>query len=536
MSINDKFDVFLPTAPSLVFQKRFGDCQDKSLLALTILRKLGIDADAALINTDKGKELTSYLPDSHIFDHVIIVASIEGKSYWVDPTQSFQRGSLENFTQPDYGYALILNSTTTALTKMPEYTLSAPSRKIFETFDLRQEHKGLALLAVKTIFKKHSANSWRSHFHGKTKSELQQSYQEYFEKFYPEIKIKKELEIIDNEDLNEITIIEEYEIQNPWLHEEAYKRWAFIFHAEELSEYMKNNGITSRSMPLSVYFPLNISKKITLLLPEKDWDFSPDKLLVSDEAFTYKRNERYKKNVFSVSFGFKTLKDYVDPKNIKEHIENLKKTDDTTGGSIYDFIEKPAVDKDHINWPNVLFIALSIAFFVFIAFKLYYYSMKEPVFAPETRYNGLQGWLLVIHIFMGGGICRDIYLFCEDAPLILSTNNWSFFSDPASADFHPFKTLCILITTLFDALTIVLRILLFLLFFKKKRLYSLLFIYIIWVTLLWNMMDTILASILFNEAVAGKEIIQIAAGLLFSILGTFYFLRSKRVKNTFINA
>jgi hypothetical protein len=535
MSIKDQVDIFLPIDPSLVFQKRFGDCQDKTLLALTILRKLGIDADAVLVNTDKGKELTSYLPDSHIFDHVIIVASIDGKSYWVDPTQSFQRGDLENFTQPDYGYALILNSKTTALTKMPEYSLSTPSRKIHESFDLRQENKELALFTVQTTFKNHSADSWRRHVHTKTKNELQQSYLEYFETFYPQIKVRKQLEITDNEDLNQITITEEYEIQNPWIHEEADKRWAFTFHADELSEYTKNNGIPSRSMPLSVFFPLNISKKITLLLPEKDWNFSPDTVLVKDDAFTFKRKERYKKNVFSVSFDYKTLKDHVDPKNIKEHNENLKKANDTTGGTIYDFIENPTVEKDYINWSNVLLLALSMGFFVFIAFKLYYYPVKETVFAPEPQYNGLEGWLLIIQILVVGSLIRDIFSFCEDMPLILSTNNWALLSDPASADFNPFKSVCILIATLFDALNIVMRVLLSLLFFKKKRLYPSLFICVIWGSFLWNTTDTVLASTLINEATTVKAIAQLTRGFLFSMLWTLYILKSKRVRNTFIN-
>lgn len=542
LGINDKFNNFLPTESSLVFQRRFGDCKDKTLLALTILRTLGIDAYAALVNTDEGKVLTSYLPSAHIFNHAIIVANIDGKSYWIDPTQPFQRGSLENLTSPYYGYALILDTKTTALTKMPQYTLSTPSREIYETFDLRQKNKTPALFTVKTIFKNHSADFMREDLHTKTKNEFQQSFLEHYRKFYPEITARKELEIIDNEDINQITTIEEYEVQNPWLNEEADKRWTFHFYANELSSYTKNDGIIERSMPLSAPFPVNISKKIKLLLPEKNWDLSPDTLRVLDDAFIYKRKEHYKKNVFSVSFDYKTLKDHVNAKDIKEHIENLNKSDDSMGGSIYDYFEPPIVEKDYINWPVLFSLILSIGFFIFIAFKLYSYPMKETVFTPEARYSGLEGWLIIICIGILVSIIREISAFYEDATLILSFNNWALLSDSASANFHPFRTLCVLIETLFTAFIVVFNVLLLFLFFNKKRLFPSLFIYMTWGVILWNITDIVLvpaiglAPVVDNEIITRKEITSFIRDFLSNMLWTIYILQSKRVKSTFIKA
>src|SRR5208282_5268181 len=39
-----------PADPSAVFSRRFGDCKDKSLLFVTILRALGIEAYPVLVN------------------------------------------------------------------------------------------------------------------------------------------------------------------------------------------------------------------------------------------------------------------------------------------------------------------------------------------------------------------------------------------------------------------------------------------------------------------------------------------------------
>jgi hypothetical protein len=43
---------YTPGDPSLVFARRFGDCKDKTLLCVTILRALGIEANPVLVATD----------------------------------------------------------------------------------------------------------------------------------------------------------------------------------------------------------------------------------------------------------------------------------------------------------------------------------------------------------------------------------------------------------------------------------------------------------------------------------------------------
>ena len=51
-----------PTKPSKVFERRFGDCKDKTLLLMTMLNELGINARPALVNTDARRALDEWLP------------------------------------------------------------------------------------------------------------------------------------------------------------------------------------------------------------------------------------------------------------------------------------------------------------------------------------------------------------------------------------------------------------------------------------------------------------------------------------------
>src|SRR5215510_2782774 len=89
-----------PTLPEKVFARRFGDCKDKSLLLSSILTELGVEAWPALVNSTLRSEIDSWQPTPFAFDHVIVQAKINGKTYWLDPTISYQRGTLANYYDP----------------------------------------------------------------------------------------------------------------------------------------------------------------------------------------------------------------------------------------------------------------------------------------------------------------------------------------------------------------------------------------------------------------------------------------------------
>ena len=75
-----------PGDPSTVFSRRFGDCKDKSLLFVTILRALGIEAYPVLVNSTVRRALADWQPSDGAFDHCIAVARCDDQTYWLDPT------------------------------------------------------------------------------------------------------------------------------------------------------------------------------------------------------------------------------------------------------------------------------------------------------------------------------------------------------------------------------------------------------------------------------------------------------------------
>lgn len=77
---------YIPNAPRTILQRRFSDCEDKTVLLISLLRAIGISAHPVLVNTDKTAFLHNTLPGLTQFDHVITQLTMSGKTYWVDPT------------------------------------------------------------------------------------------------------------------------------------------------------------------------------------------------------------------------------------------------------------------------------------------------------------------------------------------------------------------------------------------------------------------------------------------------------------------
>ncbi len=118
-----------------VFTNGYGDCKDQSVLAVTLLRKLGIQADPALIITrSRG------IPDMSIpavsFDHMIVhIPAQPGLAEtWMDTTGDkalFPGFSLGIEGQP----SLVVNKNTQAIKFLPERNASQHFAKLNIKFD-----------------------------------------------------------------------------------------------------------------------------------------------------------------------------------------------------------------------------------------------------------------------------------------------------------------------------------------------------------------------------------------------------------------
>lgn len=82
---------YRPATADETWSRRFGDCKAKTVLLIALLRQLGIESEAVLVNSAGGDGLDKRLPTPAAFDHVLVRIQIEGKTYWLDGTRQGDR-------------------------------------------------------------------------------------------------------------------------------------------------------------------------------------------------------------------------------------------------------------------------------------------------------------------------------------------------------------------------------------------------------------------------------------------------------------
>ena len=150
-----------PRPPDVVLEQRFGDCKDKSRLLISLLQALGIEAYPAFVHTRWYDALAEWLPTPFAFNHVIVVAHLDGERYWLDPTQRHQRGLLPYLSQPDYGQALVVRPGTTGLVAVDPPRREGPDKEVRETFHLAERDGEPTTYSVRTVFYGASADAMR---------------------------------------------------------------------------------------------------------------------------------------------------------------------------------------------------------------------------------------------------------------------------------------------------------------------------------------------------------------------------------------
>ncbi len=127
---------YVPMSADEVWRSRYGDCKGKTVLLLALLEGLGIDAEAVLVSTRWGDGLDGRLPLLAWFDHVIVRATVDGRSYWMDGTRIGDR-SLDGLVPPPYRWSLPVRAAGADLEPIPQPPLTVPTMEITADIDAR---------------------------------------------------------------------------------------------------------------------------------------------------------------------------------------------------------------------------------------------------------------------------------------------------------------------------------------------------------------------------------------------------------------
>jgi len=296
-----------PRPADLVIDRGFGDCKDKTVLLVSILKSMNIKASPALVNTDETTRNTDNPFRIHAFDHVITHVKVDGIDHWLDPTMTGQVGSLGELYEPDYGLALIVDDGQDELTDMAN-TFSGGKKRIAKIITAGAEVDATATLKVMTYRTGYNAEYTRRKFEDDSSAEIALDYLDYYRDRFDEITLAKPLEV-KTYSKNRILVTESYDIGTLWTSDyegDPPYRW---FHADEIQGVLEQpNQPKFRTAPFDIRYPMDVTEAYALHLDEVETDEAYEDEL---ETKWFKLSATYSqdsiKDVLKVSWRFRTL-------------------------------------------------------------------------------------------------------------------------------------------------------------------------------------------------------------------------------------
>lgn len=160
------------------WQRRYGDCKAKTAMLLALLHEMDIPAEAVLANNSGADDgLDQRLPSTGMFDHVLVRATIDGKSYWLD-------GTLPPVAPPSldpalpYRWLLPLSNHGSALEQIPWKPASRPETVTLYEIDARSGFDKPAGIVSTTITRGPAALAAYYQFSAVTDEQLEAAFRQ----------------------------------------------------------------------------------------------------------------------------------------------------------------------------------------------------------------------------------------------------------------------------------------------------------------------------------------------------------------------
>jgi hypothetical protein len=417
---------YRPTQPAAVLSRRYGDCKDKTLLLITVLREIGIQAWPALVHSTHGRGVVDRAPSPGAFDHVIAKVHLGGKDYWLDATASGQGGDVNTLAQANYGPALVIDDSNLGLQLIPPRQALKPTHLVTETFDLRKGREKAAGFNVVTEYREDLADGMRARMRTQTATELGKEYLDYYRKTYAGIRMVKPLNIKDDRAANVYKVTEAYEIDQPYeKNDEGH--WRFYLAAYLIVDRAKKPDPMQRTTPLSRAYPMHVHHEIVAYLPNK-YDIDAEVVKINDPAFEYRSEVKFRTGQLRLEYDLRSASDHVPAHRVKEYGEKLERVYNDAFFTLTDMDEEKqlAASADAVpaaggtgKGPSYLALSAALGGLGLGALVAWWLARSrwKPGTAHDDAPQGIDGWLVVpgiVTVFVPLLAALQLYFYLSD--------------------------------------------------------------------------------------------------------------------------
>ncbi len=526
-----------PHRPEQVIAQRYGDCKDKALLLCTLLKAEGITCSPLLVDTYKGSHVKEYLPSPLVFNHVVVVATIDKRDIFIDGTYSLQGGKAATIYMPAYGTGMPIIKGAANLMDIP--LRNSGSIEITEEFYLpsRFDSTRSGNLVVKSVYFEGEADGMRGSLQEASLSETIESYLKYYRETYPKIgvEIQDTLESIDQREANNISLVEKYSLSDMWVFDSTTNNYYFSLWGKMMYDHLYRLPKEKRRDPLSLGYPYHLKYKIllrsgiTLSISKENWDVKR-KAYEMRVVTSYNETEK----AWELQFEYKTLEDHIAVADMEQFRADVKKMNNSLE---YDFTnhENSVPSGDANSW----LVVLRLLFILLVAVTLVRLYRYSPLQGLEVRAAKKIGGPLIL---IGIVLCYQPLLLLtstavDSSSWLYTMKAWNAFSGQSFWELNFFRVLLVL-NCLLQSWLLAFSVLVVILFFKRRDSFSVMF----------SIFFVVKITGLYLELYLNRRIIEIGLGtesewasrfigywFIFGIILLSYLSKSTRCRQTFVN-
>lgn len=252
---------YVPASAESTWSRRFGDCKGKTTLLLGILHELGIKADAVLVNSQAGDVLQDRLPMLGVFDHVLVRAELDGKTYWLDGTRTGD-ASLDSIQVPEFSWGLpiVPASKLVAITPPP---LTVPDTDVAVTIDATKGVFAPAQFHVERTIRGDAARVTYITLSKLSPAQLQQAQESFWKNVYDYV-TPKDAKFTFDKKKAELNLVMSGEAKLEWK-----GGWFYVPNSNLAYEpdFERTAGL-NREAPFALAFPNYERSHVEMRLPE----------------------------------------------------------------------------------------------------------------------------------------------------------------------------------------------------------------------------------------------------------------------------
>lgn len=368
-----------PHQPWETLESRWGDCKDKALLLVSLLRELGLEAYPALVNTTTQHRLDEKLPSPFLFDHVIAQVTDAGRVYWVDGTIADQGGTLRTLETPNDGRALVVRADTHGLTRVE--TNAKGSTLVEQTYTTAGFAKPVQL-EVKTTYSGSDADGFRSDLASMSIDDFAHTRINELATDQPRIEAARAPKVADDRLRNVIVVTEKYRVAELW------KDGHWTWYPRVLETHLRRPDTMIRTMPLAFDYPLDVRQQVTFNFPERV-DVTKSTSVTETPTFRYEYVVDQNGKTVTIRQSLRAKRDYVAAKDVPDHLTKLNAMWSEIGYRLAPDAAQPVVAASAASttgakWGLGVFI---VAAFVSLAFAFAMSRKPSPALVPALAFR-----------------------------------------------------------------------------------------------------------------------------------------------------